>query len=155
MYERFVTKEAFTAVGIKWTGTFSAAFEGVIRKEINAFRERMNEIEHVVNPETLLGITTKFTEDGFTYYICLEVSNAEAVPEGMSAITVPAKLYAVCSHEKGQSVDATYDNIATWYQSQGYEKDDTGYGMEKYRSTYDPLAEETEFWVYEPVRKKT
>lgn len=154
MYERFVTKEAFTLIGTEWKGTFSAAANGEIRKQINDFRERMHEIDHVVNPETLIGYSKDHDEVGFTHYIGLQVSKADTVPEGMVAVDVPTKLYAVCAHEKGQEILSTYDNLNRWYESMGYEKDDCGFWFETYRSTYDPMVEEAEFWVYMPVRKK-
>src|SRR5690606_835413 len=123
-------------------------------QQINEFRARMHEVDHVVNPETLIGYSQDHDEVGFTHYICLEVTEAEQVPEGMVTFEIPNKLYAVCAHEKGQDVSRTYDNIVNWYESEGYVKDECGFWFEKYASTYDPMLEPADFWIYMPVKKR-
>ncbi|WP_408008774.1 GyrI-like domain-containing protein [Pseudalkalibacillus sp. A8] len=101
-----VTEGAFKAIGLKWEGTFEAAFAGEIRDVQKKMHERLNEIAYVENPDVLLGLSYHATPggSGFTHYSVVKVLQVEEVPTDMVKISVPELTYAKCEHHKGQSI---------------------------------------------------
>jgi AraC family transcriptional regulator len=67
----------------------------------------------------------------FSYLICVEVSNFDCIPEGMTSKTIPASKYAVFT-AKAESKEKTSDAIqetwkdiyAKWFPVSGYERTD-------------------------------
>ncbi|MBB6454052.1 putative transcriptional regulator YdeE [Salirhabdus euzebyi] len=151
-----VNKEAFKAVGLKWEGTFEEAGAGEIRKVHAQMQERLNEIQHVVNPETLLGLSYHARPDGkgFTHYAVVEVEKIEEVPTNMVSLSVPTLSYAKCGHKKGQDISQSYNNIYAWIASQGYKENNVDHltHFEKYPMKQDPYTEEPEFEILIPVK---
>ncbi|WLD93065.1 GyrI-like domain-containing protein [Alkalihalobacillus sp. AL-G] len=153
-----VSEKGFQAVGLKWEGTFAEAAAGHIRKVHEEMHRRLKEIQHVVDPDTLQGLSYHASPDGtgFTHYAVVKVESVAEVPEGMVSITVPDLMYAQCEHYKGQSIDQSYNNIYAWIANQGYEHnnvDDLTH-FEKYPMKQDPYDESPEFSILIPVVKK-
>lgn len=148
-----VTKDAFSAVGLKWTGTFAEAGAGGIRVVQTNMQNRLQEIKHVLNPDTLLGLSIHNFEGGFTHYAVVEVGEINDVPDGMTTITVPSLTYAKCEHQRGQSIELSYNNIFAWIEKQDYElhKDDITH-FEKYSMIHDPYSTDPEFVIMVPVK---
>lgn len=147
-----VTKESFQAVGLKWSGTFAEAGAGGIRLVQAEMKRRINEIKHVVNPHILLGLSCHMTKDAFTHYSAVEVEHMEDIPDGMISISPPTLTYAKCEHRRGQSIEASYNNIYAWIEDKGYrlyKGDITHY--EEYSIDRDPHAEDPEFVIMIPI----
>lgn len=103
-------KDAFLAVGVKWEGTYKEAATGVISGVADEFERRSHEVPHRVNPNEILGVAYN-RKDDFTYYLCVEVSQVASVPEGMTAISVPAHTYATLRKTPAISVHEAYNRI--------------------------------------------
>lgn len=149
-----VTKASFHAVGLKWAGTFAEAGAGGIRIVQTDLQNRLKEINHILHPETLLGLSYHVTEGGFTHYAVVEVEKVEDIPEGMITIHIPTLTYAKCEHKKGQNIDATYTNIFNWIENTGYKlnKSDVTH-FEEYPMHQDPYSKDPEFTVMIPIVK--
>ena len=87
-----IRKEAATMIGLKWEGTFAEAGAGGIRKVQTEFKRRLHEIQNVIHPEELLGLSYHVTDTGFVHYVAVRVGNTAtpSVPEGMIQLEVPA-----------------------------------------------------------------
>lgn len=149
-----VEKPAVQTVGMKWEGTFAEAGAGGIRQVIQQMHERRQEIQHVSDPDTLLGLSYHVTEEGFTHYSVLPVSAVHEIPEGMVSISVPALSYARLEHRKGQNIDRSYERIFAWIEEQGYKKapGDLTH-CEEYPIDQDPYSEDPEFNILIPILK--
>ncbi|MNR10857.1 Bacterial transcription activator, effector binding domain [compost metagenome] len=147
-------KPAFLAVGIKWEGTFAEAGAGGIRQVIQQMHDRLHEIQHVSDPNTLLGLSYHVTESGFIHYSALQVSAVHEIPEGMVSISVPALSYARLEHRKGQNIDKSYEQIFAWIEEQGYKKapGDLTH-CEEYPIEQDPYTGDPEFNILIPILK--
>jgi predicted transcriptional regulator YdeE len=149
---KIITKPQFQAIGLVWEGTFAEAGAGGIRNIISQMHERLREIQHVVNPDILLGLSYHITPGGFTHYSVVEVEHTEHIPEGMKALTVPTLTYAKCEHARGQNVDQSYKNIFDWIEHQGYDlyKEDMTH-FEEYPMQQDPYDKDPEFRIMIPI----
>jgi predicted transcriptional regulator YdeE len=152
-----VSKEAFQAVGLKWEGTFAEAGAGGIRKIQAEIHKRLEEIPHVTNPDLLLGLSYHAIPggDGFTHYAVVEVEKVEAIPSGMVSISVPTLTYAKCEHQKGQSIEQSYNNIYIWIGKQGFEENPVDHltHFEEYPMKQDPYDKDPAFKIMIPVKK--
>lgn len=150
-----VSKPSFLAVGIRWEGTFAEAGEGGIRAVQTEVIRRLSEIRHVVDSETLLGLSYHHEGDSFIHYAALEVEQVEDIPEGMTSVTVPALTYAKTEHKKGDNIDSSYTNIFAWIEKKGYplHNGDVTH-FERYRVAQDPYAKDPEFTIMIPVDPK-
>ncbi|RUT33396.1 AraC family transcriptional regulator [Paenibacillus zeisoli] len=147
-----VEKPAFQAVGMEWKGTFAEAGAGGIRQVIQQMHERKQDIQHVSDPETLLGLSYHVTEGGFTHYSVLQVSAVHEIPEGMVSVSVPALSYARLEHRKRQDIDKSYEHIFAWIEEQGYKKapGDLTH-CEEYPVGQDPYTGDPEFNILIPI----
>ncbi|AWB46434.1 AraC family transcriptional regulator [Paenibacillus sp. CAA11] len=142
-----VHRESLHVIGMKWQGSFAEAGAGGIREVQQQFKQRLQEISNLVNPDALLGLSYDMTEQGFTHLTAVEVKELGEIPEGMVSLTVPAADYARCKHAKGQDIDASYQNLYAWIEQQGYRPQ--GEGLTHYeeypmsQDTYDPQPEFT------------
>jgi predicted transcriptional regulator YdeE len=151
MEAKLLNKEAFKAIGVKWIGTFEQAAKGEIKNFHRGFLERKNEIECAVNPENILGLSYHINENGFTYYLALEVEDTVAVPEGMELITVPANAFASTEY-KGTAVHEAYTGLYTWIKQNGYSINQSELEhLEEYPGSFDPLKDEPELRIHIPI----
>jgi predicted transcriptional regulator YdeE len=149
-----ITKESFHAVGLKWEGTFAEAGAGGIRIVHSEMQDRVKEINQTLHPEILLGLSYHNIEGGFTHYAVVEVEKVGGIPEGMITITLPTLTYAKCEHKRGQSIDASYNNIYSWIENKGYKlyKGDVTH-FEEYPMHQDPYSKDPEFAILIPIEK--
>lgn len=148
---------AFTVIGMKWEGTFAEAGTGGIRRMQAIFRERAGEIEGVVRPGDMLGLSYHAHPggEGFTHYAAVEVEGKPAVPEGMFLIEVPAMTYARCEYRKGDSVDKTYQAVYAWIEAQGCAAALRGLThLEIYPMHHDPFAGTPDFTILVPIHPR-
>ncbi|WP_460634888.1 GyrI-like domain-containing protein [Larkinella harenae] len=131
------------------------------------WRSFMPRRKEIANPVTTELVSLQVYDKPFTYadflltiefekWALLEVADFEAIPDGMTAFTLPGGLYAVF-HYKGASSDfaETFHHIfGTWLPHSDYMLDHRPHFEvlgEKYRNN-DPDSEE-EIWV--PIRFKS
>lgn len=150
-----ITKDSFQAIGIKWEGTFADASAGGIRAVQQIMKDRLHEINDILHPETLLGLSYHAFPGGetFVHYAVVEVKSALDIPNGMEIISVPGLTYAACKHHKGWSIKESYNNIYRWIQLHQYQQDNSG-GLthfEKYPMAQDPYDRDPEFEIMIPV----
>lgn len=151
MEMKILNKEAFKAIGAKWVGTFEQAARGEIKSFHKEFLERRNEIKGAVNPENILGLSYHINENGFTYYLALEVEGTTAKPEEMELINVPAYSYASTEY-KGTAVHEAYTGLYTWIKENGYSlKESDLEHLEEYPGSFDPLTDAPELKIHIPI----
>jgi predicted transcriptional regulator YdeE len=147
-----VTKPAFQAVGLEWEGTFAEAGAGGIRVVQTEIKNRLQEIKHVLHPDILLGLSHHIQAGRFTHYAVVEVEQAEDIPPGMLAVSFPAMTYAMCEHQRGQNIDASYTNIFAWIKQQGYELNKASIThFEEYPMAQEPYSKDPQFKIMIPV----
>jgi len=152
METKIVNKEAFKAVGVKWIGSFEQAAKGEIKSFHKEFLERKNEIKGAVNPENIIGLSYHITENGFTYYLALEVEEGTAIPEGMEFISVPACTFATTEY-KGAAVHEAYTALYTWIKQNGYNLSQSDLEhLEEYPGSFDPVIDVPELKINIPIK---
>lgn len=156
MQGRILTKDSFQVVGIGWTGPYTLSRE--IPKLWEQFVKRIHEIPHQVKPGSFVCPCHDRVTD-FTCYIAVEVSEAENVPDGMLALTVPTQRYAVFTHRGSiRNVPATYQRAWKWIEKMGYRKDHSTLGLEVYDHRYTTVthsldAPDNMFDIYIPIKR--
>jgi predicted transcriptional regulator YdeE len=152
-----VFKPSFSAIGLKWEGTFAEAGAGSIRAIQEKLRQRLPDIVNRASEEGFYGLSYHAHPGapGFIHYAAVEVSGeTESIPNEMERIKVPGLTYAKCEHRKGQSIDASYRNIYLWIESQGYKLDDAELThFEVYPLDQDPYEPDPEFTIMIPIAK--
>ncbi|MDM5317271.1 GyrI-like domain-containing protein [Fictibacillus sp. b24] len=104
-------------------------------------KQRTNEIKNVLNAGQQIGAfivdAPSPKEDG--YWICVQVSQYETIPENMVALTIPPQRYATISH-KGPNVQIrnSYEHLHTWIAEQGYTRTDESWNLEIYQIDNNP-----------------
>ncbi|GAA0136341.1 hypothetical protein YSY43_31820 [Paenibacillus sp. YSY-4.3] len=117
-----VTKQAFSAIGLHWEGTFAEAGDGGIRVIHQELQRRRGEIRGIVDLGNFYGLSYHAYPGGtgFAHCAVFEVADAdEQVPEGMVKVHVPAMKYAKCEHRAEQNIDESYNSIYAWIEQQG------------------------------------
>ncbi|MBT2660050.1 GyrI-like domain-containing protein [Bacillus sp. ISL-45] len=152
MEAKVVKKEAFKAIGVKWVGTFEQAAKGEIKVFHKKFLNSKNQIKYAVNPENIIGLSYDNTENGFTYYLALEVEEGTAIPEGMEIISVPACTYATTEY-KGAAVSEAYTGLYTWIKQNEYtlRQSDLEH-LEEYPGSFDPVTDVPELKIHIPIK---
>ncbi|WP_433748720.1 GyrI-like domain-containing protein [Paenibacillus amylolyticus] len=151
-----VHKEALSAIGLKWEGTFEEAGAGGIRVVQTEFKRRLHEITDLLHPQELLGLSYHMTDTGFIHYVAVQVneSGAQVIPKDMERIDIPSQDYACCRHVKGQAVESSYNGIYNWIEEQGLKVSGgplTHY--EVYPMDQDPYEPEPEFTIFIPLNQ--
>lgn len=120
------------------------------------FMPRRKELQNVINNEFVaMQEYSDFNspEKPFTILACVEVSDFNTVPDGMTSFTIPKGEYAVFL-QKGMDAAATYQRIMTeWLPSSGYQIDNRPHFQvmgQKYKNG-SPDSEE-DFYV--PIRSR-
>ncbi|MGK9251051.1 effector binding domain-containing protein [Paenibacillus humicus] len=91
---RIVVKDAFTVVGLDWDAR-QLTEENGIPQLWERFLRRAHEIAGRVNPNELIGAGGPRESGVFGYIAGFETADAGAVPQGLTAVSVPACTYAV------------------------------------------------------------
>ncbi|TVX96257.1 GyrI-like domain-containing protein [Cohnella terricola] len=88
-------------------------------------KERLNEINDVVNPTRLVGafVVGDFSEEEDGYWVCIEVKEINKVPEGMVYLVVPKQKYAVIRHKgPNHEIRNTYEKLHKWIKENKFER---------------------------------
>nr|WP_226675947.1 GyrI-like domain-containing protein [Mesobacillus jeotgali] len=112
-----------------------------IPKASKRLSERMNEIANVVNRELQYGAFvvehSSNEEDG--YWVCVEVSEFEGIPDDMVALTIPAQMYAVLRHQGANvKIRQTYNELHQWIEVNGYQRLTAKWHLEAFYEWTDP-----------------
>ena len=96
-----------------------------IPKASKQLSERMDEIKNVVNRSLQHGAfvvdNSSDEEDG--YWVCVEVSDYENIPEDMVTLTIPSQRYAVVRHKgSNEKIREAYSELHQWIQENGYKR---------------------------------
>lgn len=114
-----VELSAYRGIGLKWEGPYSEV--QTLKKMIHSMSNRVEELEHAINPEIQLGLSYHLRPDGFVHYSVYEVSQEQTLPAGMCEIIVPEMTYLITFHQKGTDIGQTYGKIAQWLMESDYE----------------------------------
>lgn len=148
---------AFTAVGMRWEGTFAEAGAGSIRELQREFKTRVSEIGSMARPDELLGLSYHAYPAGetFVHYTAVEVSGADAVPEGMERIEVPSLACAELRHRKGMDIGRSYRDLYAWIEREGYVPlEGSLTHLEVYPMAQRPEDADPEFTIRIPVKQR-
>lgn len=152
---KVVIKPAFRVIGMPYTApitSFSAA-EVLIGKMRERFVRRLHEIKDRKNEGVGYGII-RYEKSLFTYWYAVEVKRHVHVPEGMRALTIPTRQYAVFTHRgsvRRASLDETYWYAIRRLHKAGYEQDHHGYHLEVYDRKQLAEKTEAEVGIYLPL----
>ncbi|WHX48933.1 effector binding domain-containing protein [Paenibacillus woosongensis] len=156
-----VTKQAFSAIGLRWEGTFAEAGEGGIRAIHQELQRRRGEIRGIVDLENFYGLSYHAYPGGIGFEHCavFEVADAdEQVPEGMIKVHVPAMKYAKYEHRAEQNIGESYSSIYAWIEQQGFkllpQEGEELTHFEIYPSEQDPYSTSPQFTIMIPVLEK-
>lgn len=130
-------------------------------KVASNFQERKNEIKYCMNKKEVFGISTdpegyNPKTDQFEYFIGIEVSKKEDIPDGMVYREIPANTYVVFTFKGAfENVGAVHNYLYSfWLKQSGYELAGL-YNIEIYdERNYGPESEESITDICFPVRKK-
>lgn len=111
------------------------------------------EITHKVNPALSYGICCSQNNSLFRYIAGFEVSSAADIPEGMTAITIPAQKYAIFTHTGPVSqISDTFQKIYATLLQQFNLQPMQGYDFELYDQRFlGPTNEQSQLDIYIPV----
>lgn len=152
MEPRFVTKPAFTIVGLLLRAT---PMTPEIPKLWDRFGSRIDEIPHLSEANVSYGMMGNYDPqtNQFDYMAGCAVDTVDALPEEMRRWDVPANTYAVFEatlSTLGQVFDAIYNK---WLPDSGYTYAPGPY-FERYGYLFNPEDPESPLSVYIPVEKK-
>lgn len=154
---RMETRPGFCAVG--YAGEFTPGATQDIGQLWQRFGPVMMGIPNRVGDDSF-GICMPDTaasieENGqFSYMAAVAVENLDAIPQGMTGITIPEKTYAVFSYGGGIGPELSNTMAAifgSWLPESGYEAD--GADFEHYTDEFDPVSGTGVFYICVPVKQ--
>jgi len=112
-----------------------------IPKASKVLSERTGEIANVVNPSFQYGAFvvehSSNEEDG--YWVCVEVSEFEGIPEGMVSLTIPGQMYALLRHiGANDEIRQAYTELHQWIEANGYRRLPEKWHLEAFHKWSDP-----------------
>lgn len=153
MEPTFVTRPAFTVVGMRYFGKNQNQEISHMWSQAN---QRFGEIHNPSPKEEAYGICMNVpgAQPGeFEYVAGLEVTKVEDVPDGYVVREVPAQKYAVFTHVGSlEQLKATYDYIyQTWLPQSGNELTG-GPDFELYNEEFKNFSPDSRFYIYVPLK---
>jgi predicted transcriptional regulator YdeE len=141
-----------------------APFQELGQRVPSAWRELLNQVKdlpHRVDPELFYGIfrDPEPPREGqpalYTYWVTTEVSALESLPPALSALSVPARRYAVVTCQGGaEQLEQTYLALAEWLTAKGFHPRPKSLGLELYdtrRQRLTPPYKTFDFDIYKPL----
>lgn len=153
MQPQFVTKSAFTVVGLR---IHTKPMTPEIPHLWDQFAPRMDEVQHPAEPGVSYGLMDHFDHKlgELDYMAGNPVETVGDLPTGMTHWDVPANTYAVFEATL-PTLGETFDHIYNkWLPTSGYQQAPGPY-FERYGETFDPHDPNSKLSVYIPVVKKT
>lgn len=154
MTARIARRPAFHVVGL--AGHFTPATASRIPDLWERFvRGPLPAIPHRVGHHTLgvcVDADPAAAEAGFTYVAAVEVERIDAVPPGLTALTVPANTYAVLTHAGhiARLPDTVKQIWGQWLPASPYTHV-AAPDFERYDERWDPVTGEGEIDVWVPI----
>ncbi|MEN8097881.1 MAG: GyrI-like domain-containing protein [Chloroflexota bacterium] len=148
MEPTFVTKPAFTVVGLKIK---TKNEQGEIPALWQKLGPQMCNMENVVDPHTAYGICDAPDESGaFNYLAGCKVSQPGELAEGLEAWDIPEQKYAVFKTTL-PGMHQVYEHIyGTWLPQSGFQTSEVMF--ELYDKEFDPRIADSGFYIYVPVK---
>ncbi|MET3700134.1 predicted transcriptional regulator YdeE [Bacillus oleivorans] len=147
-------RNAFNGIGVKWSGTYEQAAKGEIRTIQQEFRNRIDQIKNLVNPNIITGLSYHNDANGFTYYLIAEAESLDFIPEGMEGISVPSYTFVTSSYQ-GEQVHEAYSYLHRWIEQNGFTlNQDELFYLEEYPVKYNPLTDPPRLKIHIPVKEK-
>ncbi|MBM7659939.1 putative transcriptional regulator YdeE [Bacillus mesophilus] len=135
-------------------GHFEQAGQGVIKKLQQEFRNNLGSIENACNPDIIIGLSYHNIENGFSYYLALEVPNLDVIPQGMTGISVPAHTSATSQYEE-ENVHEVYSEVYNWIELNKYVLDQNELEhYEEFPFDYNPMTDSPKLKLHIPIQKK-
>lgn len=149
---RFVTKPAFTVVGLAYHGKNE---NNEISQMWGQFNQKVGEL--AVTFDAAYGVCKMIPglpEGHFEYVAGYVLPEGQAVPEGLVARHIPEYRYAVFAHRGGmETLGQTYQNIyQAWMPEAGLKPVEDGLDMEVYNEEFDNFSDKSVFYIYVPVQ---
>lgn len=86
----------------------------------------------------------------YQYWATTEVRVLDGVPEGLKALTIPARDYAMTPVQgTADAINAAYGRLANWLQSEGRRSAPAAYVLERYGQRRQPVTPPYERFDYE------
>lgn len=154
MKHRIVTHAPFVVLGIEIA---TKPMSPEIPELWSRFVQREHEISRVVEPHVSYGVMQTKTDepDSLRYLAGLPVAEqAGPVPEGMTAVAIPAGPYAVFEFPLSE-IGSVFDFIFnTWLPSSGYVAADSPM-FERYGEDFDPSSPSSRMEAHIPVVQRS
>ncbi|MDB4865949.1 MAG: hypothetical protein JWR03_282 [Cohnella sp.] len=157
-----VDKQAMKLIGLATNVTLYDVQQNKITiKLASNFLERRPEVKNCIHEREVFGISTDPEDynpetDPFEFFIGVEVSSDENMPEGMVFREIPANTYALFTFKgPAENAGAVHAYLySTWLKQSGYELSGL-YNIEIYdERNHGPESDESITDICFPVRKK-
>ncbi|WP_096190665.1 GyrI-like domain-containing protein [Evansella halocellulosilytica] len=112
-----------------------------IPKAAKLLQKRTNEIQHVLNGGNQIGAfvveESSPEEDG--YWVGVEVSKYEEIPDDMVTLTIPAQKYASILHTgPNDKIKESYELMHRWIAEEGLKRANNSWNLEIYQRGNNP-----------------
>ncbi len=118
-----------------------------IPKASKQLSERADEIKNVKNPSLQHGafVVDNSSDEQDGYWVCVEVSDFEDIPDEMVTLTIPEQKYAIL-HYKGfnEKIREAYSELHQWTNDQGYKRLTSTWHLEVFHDWSNPDKIEVE-----------
>ena len=150
MEPTFVSRPAFTVVGMKYRGRNE---QREIPQLWDRFMPRSGEIQHRVDPHVAYGVMGNYdmATGEFDYLAGFEVEGAAEIPAGMAHWDVPAQTYAVFPCTLPTLMDVIHQINQAWLPASGRQRAE-GPEFEFYDERFDPSDPSSAMYIYVPLR---
>lgn len=101
---------------------------------------RIREIKQVIDPLIQYGafVVDNHSEEEDGYWVCVEVTDYEDVPEGMMSLTIPSQLYATLRHlGPNYKIRNIYADLHNWIEANEFTRLKDKWHLEKFYSWSD------------------
>ncbi len=150
MTPQFLDQPAHTVVGLTIRTT---APSDTIKDLWTEFTTRFSEITNLAHPSICFGVSRNFDPqtEAFDYTVCVNVTNTDTLPDGMTALELPAGPHAVFETTLTTIAD-TYSHILEVWLPTSDRKHTGGPIYERYDETFDHTDPASTFQICVPVQ---
>ncbi|WP_044891014.1 GyrI-like domain-containing protein [Myxococcus hansupus] len=155
-----VAPGAIQLVGIKVVGRRSELSHRVPLAWLELL-SRLDSIPGVVDRDVFHGCVPgsdhaqEDTDPVYQYWVTTAVRAVAALPDGLKALAVPARTYALTPVQGGaEAIDAAYVQVAQWLDAQGRRSDAESFVLERYdqrRQRVTPPYERFDYDLLTPL----
>lgn len=153
MQPRFVTKPAFTVIGMQIrTRPMTPEIPALWAQ----FAPRIDEVPSIAEPHVSYGLMGHYDQAAgtFDYMAGVSAEQTDDLPAGMTTWRVPAYTYAVFDTTLATIGDVFGQIYGSWLPSSGYQQA-TDTNFERYGESFNPENPNSPMSIYIPVEKKS